>query len=305
MKKLGFLLIALTALVVFSCKSKSTFTDYSPEAKLDNALLWKIEGKGVKKPSYLFGTIHIIPTEDYFLPAGTEEAINNSDIVFTEIDMKDMKDMSKMMGLMSKIQMPNGETLEGLLSTADYKIVEDHFKSMGMPMVFIGRMKPMFSSMFADLELKNLMTGGGVSYEMEIGKIAKDAGKEFGGLETLEFQLSIFDKIPLEDQAQMLVETIKSSKAGNETFGEMVKVYTSQDLEGLNKMMNESSSMSSESNDVLLVERNENWIPIIVKNIKKQSTFFAVGAGHLPGNKGVIKLLRKAGYKVSPVLPKK
>ena len=82
----------------------------------------------------------------------------------------------------------------------------------------------------------------------------------------------------------------------------MMEIYKSKDIEGMLKMMDDSDNkITSENQDVLLNNRNKNWIPIIIKTIKDKPTFFGVGAGHLAGEEGVIKLLRKQGYKVEAV----
>jgi len=81
---------------------------HAQKTKGDNALLWKVTGKNLKKPSYVFGTIHIIDAKDYFLPEGTLSAMESSDRICFEIDMAEMSDMSSMMGMLQKIYMEDG-----------------------------------------------------------------------------------------------------------------------------------------------------------------------------------------------------
>ncbi|MCC6724960.1 MAG: TraB/GumN family protein, partial [Saprospiraceae bacterium] len=200
----------------------------------------------------------------------------------------------------------DGKSLRDLLSKEDYELVKAHFDKQGLPLFLFERMKPMFLTVFADMDLSGGLGGDGnmLSYEMEIMKIAEQQKKKMGGLETAEYQMSMFDSIPYEDQAKMLVETIKTSGSGGEggeQFDEMVKLYKAQDIVGMVSMMGEEGSDISGYEDLLLNQRNRNWIPVMGEMMMKQPSFFAVGAGHLAGDQGVISLLRKEGYKVEAV----
>lgn len=276
---------------------------HAQKTKVDNALLWKVTGKNLKKPSYVFGTIHIIDAKDYFLPEGTLSAMESSDRICFEIDMAEMSDMSSMMGMLQKIYMEDGLSIKDLLSESDYKLVSDHFSKQGLPMFFMEKMKPMFLTVFAsgDINPMSLDKGTMKSYEMEFYSLAKSMNKLTGGLETIDFQISLFDEIPYDAQAKMLVEAVKAGDSDKDgEFSMMVESYKSQDIEKLASMISSSESSISGFEDALLFKRNSSWIPLMEAQMEKEPTFFAVGAGHLGGEKGVIRLLRKAGYKVRP-----
>ncbi len=113
--------------------------------------------------------------------------------------------------------------------------------------------------------------------------------------------MSIFDSIPYKEQAEMLVESIKNGgEAEGDDLDVLVELYKKQDINGLDDMLNGDPEISK-YNQVLLVNRNKNWIPRIGKFANEKPTFFAVGAGHLPGKEGVIRLLREAGYTVRAI----
>jgi uncharacterized protein len=295
----------LASIVLFvgisSCKTSKGIVDYKP---LDKNLLWEISGPGIKKPSYLYGTIHIIDTKDFFLPKGTMAAFDAAKKVIFEIDMKEMSDISSLMGMMNKIFMKDNKTLKDLVTSEDYKIVGDHFQKMGLPIFMLERMKPMFLTVFAygDMDPSGVKNGNMKSYEMEFMEMAKNTGKETAGLESIDFQIGLFDEIPYEAQAKMLVDAIKASgNSGNEEFKKMTDMYVAQDVHAMANMFTEEEQKAEGFEDKLVVQRNINWIPQIMEAAKKEQTFFAVGAGHLGGKEGVIHLLRKAGMKVTPV----
>ena len=269
----------------------------------ENALLWRISGKDLATTSYLYGTIHMIGKADFFLTDSTRSAIDRAKLVTFEINMEDMMNLPAQMGLMMKSFMSDGKSLSDLLSKEDYALVKAHFDKQGLPLFLFERMKPMFLTVLADTDMGGGLGGDGdmVSYEMKIMEIAEQQKKKMGGLETAEYQMSMFDSIPYEAQAKMLVETIKSS-GGTEDgqFDQMVELYKNQDIVGMGAMMGEDEGIG-EYEDLLLNTRNRNWIPIMGEMMLAQPSFFAVGAGHLGGDQGVVSLLRKAGYTVEAV----
>lgn len=306
-KILAKLSILVLILSTVACKSTKKMAN-AQDAKVEDALLWEISGEGITEPSYLYGTIHMIPKDDYFLPEGTLSAIDKSKKMVFEIDMAEMSDMGKMMGLMSKIFMKDGKTLRDLLDDKDYELVKSHFSDMGLPMMMLEKIKPMFLQAFAytDMDPGALMGGGKgdsdiKSYEFEFYNIAETKKMETGGLESIEFQISVFDSIPYQDQAKMLVETLKTSDTENDEFQAMIDMYKSQQINAMVSMIGNEESGLGDFDDLLLNKRNQNWIPQIITMAKTQPTFIAVGAGHLAGPQGVINLLRKEGIKIRPV----
>lgn len=290
-----------TTQAVISKDQKATIENQA----LANALLWKIEGNGLEKPSFLYGTIHIIDKDDFFYPENTLESVAQSEQMTFEIDMDDMNNIGKQMGMLTKAVMKDGQTLSDLLNEEDYTLVKNHFEGMGLPMMFLDKIKPMFLSVFAseDLDPTALQSGEMLSYEMKLYEVAQEKNLKSQGLETMEYQIGLFDSIPYKDQADMLVEAIKSSgqEGEEDMFKMMVDMYKNQDINSMYEMMLEEEEGTAEFEDILVTQRNRNWIPIMSEMMNKKATFFAVGAGHLGGPNGVIKLLRKKGYKLTPL----
>ena len=281
----------------------NSFGQILTENKPQNALLWQVSGGDLKHPSYVFGTIHLIGKDDFHLSESTREALSKSEQVTFEIDLEDMNDISKMMPLLMNAFMKNDTTLSDLLSAEEYKLVEQHFQSLGLPLFFLQKIKPMFLSAFGSEGMMGTENDpeSVVSYEFELLKIAQGEQKEIQGLETAEFQMSMFDSIPYKVQAQMLLETIKSGDGDQQEFQRMVDLYKNQDIEGMQDLMKEDKDGIGNYEEMLLVNRNKNWIPIMEKMMIDKPTFFAVGAGHLGGQWGVIKILQSKGYQLEPI----
>ncbi|MBK6623213.1 MAG: TraB/GumN family protein [Saprospirales bacterium] len=276
------------------------------QAPLEKSLLWEISGNGLKEPSFLYGTIHMIGKDDFFLTNETLAAFEKAEQVVFEIDMEEMSNMFVQFSLLMDLFMKDGQTLKDLLVVEDYQLVQTHFEEVGLPMMMLERIKPLFLSVFAsgDISQEGLSSGEVVSYEMEFMEMAEAQKKDVSGLETIEFQMSIFDSIPYKVQAEMLVESIKAeadSSSSAADFDSLVKIYKDQDLDAMQQSLDDSDAMTTQYESMLLSNRNTNWIPIMAKTMKKKPSFFAVGAAHLGGQEGVIALLRKEGYILRPL----
>jgi len=132
---------------------------FAPTAN-DTSLLWRITAPGTAEPSYLFGTIHIIPEEDYFMPNQVVAALNDSKRVVFEIDPREMQNPAMLMQLMTKINMRGDTSLEDLLSAEEYAEVESYFSKMGLPFFIFKRMKPLFLSSMVGQEMPEGGAGG-------------------------------------------------------------------------------------------------------------------------------------------------
>ncbi|MCF6365833.1 MAG: TraB/GumN family protein [Bacteroidales bacterium] len=273
----------------------SIFIQAQENSTTEKSLLWEISGNGLETPSYIFGTIHLIPVEDYFFTDVMKEKLLSCKTLALEIDINmslaDKIDMAK------KIMLPDGKRLSDFLTEEQYqeysayildslKIKESKFKQMNM-------LKPIFASSIILVEL----LGKTKTYEEELNKLAKKKELNVIGLETADYQLCILNGISLEKQIEMI---FKDGLSGNPTeeFQEILDVYKEQDLEKMNELFKADESLA-EFGDDLLVNRNKNWIPVMEKQMKKNSIFVAVGAAHLPGETGVLNLLRNKGYTIT------
>lgn len=263
----------------------------------EKSLLWEVSGNGLAKPSYVYGTIHMICPKDYLMTDSTKSVFGRAEQVYLELDMDDPTLMTKMM---QTSMLTNGKKLKDYLSEDDYAVLDTYFKErLKMSLAMYNGLKPftvmsMIYMTFLDCQPQ--------SYELMFTQMATNAKKELLGLETVEFQMGVFDQIPYEKQAALLVDMVRKKEESSKEFEKMVALYKAQDLEALVKLMDDSDWDFNGYEDILLANRNANWIPIMEKAMQSKSSFFAVGAGHLGGEKGVLSLLKKKGYSVKPIL---
>ncbi len=264
--------------------------------ELEKSLLWEISGNGLTESSYLYGTIHM--TCDASLDEDVIKALDDTKLLVLEIDMDDP---SMQMTMMKGMYMKEGKTIKDLVTEEEYITISKFVKEqMGMPLDAMGNIKPFFiTAMF----YPKLLGCPVQSYEEALMKVAHAQEEEVLGLETIEEQLNVFDEIPYEDQATDLLRSANDNLAyDKESFQKLMELYNNEDIEGMITMMDEDKNLSTTKHkDKMLDNRNKNWITKIGDHAKQQPTFFGVGAAHLAGDNGVIKLLRKAGYTVKYV----
>ena len=259
-------------------------------------MLWKISGNGIKEASYLYGTIHI--TCNATLPQKAINALEATNQLYLELDMDDPSlQQSMMQGMMMK----DGKTMASLVSAEDFKIVDAFLvKQLGFSAQMLNTFKPfMVSAMLypkmIDCEMQ--------SVEQKLMDVTKEQKEEVFGLESVAEQMKVFDAIPYEIQMKELVKTAKTDLEKDKKEMELfMEIYKSEDINAMYKATQESENeITSKFEEILLSNRNKNWIPIIEKVAKEKATFFGVGAGHLGGEMGVIQLLQKKGYKVEAI----
>jgi len=291
----------LAALGLAAC-SPSPKVAFSQGPVLENTLLWRVSGNGLTKPSYLFGTMHMICANDIQVSDSLQKAIQNADKVYLEINMNDLEDISTMFGAFTHMTMRNDTTLADLLSPSEYKKVKAYFEDHNglLPFSMMEKFKPMIiESMMMD---QSSDCDNTIIMEQLVMEEAKKSNVDIDGLETMDYQLSIFDTIPYKLQAKQLVKMAEGKDNNNsKEMAELTNAYREQRLNEMDELIQEEDSGIKDFANLLLYNRNTNWANKLQQLMSHQSLVVAVGAGHLPGDKGVINLLRKAGYKVEPV----
>lgn len=261
-------------------------------------LLWKISGNGLTQPSYLYGTIHIIGTKDFLMSDATQAAFAASEQLALELDMDDP---SMAMAMMQGGMMKDNKTLADLVSEEEYTLVRQFLiDSAGLPENALGMMERMQPMLLASVFYPHMLDGQMKSYEQEFVSMAQQDSIEVLGLETVQTQLSMVEQIPYDEQAEMVVSFATDYETEKKRIEDLIATYVAQDLDGLYELVAQSEDMV-EYQEFMLDERNRKWIETMSTLAKEKPTFFAVGAGHLWGEQGVIALLRKAGYTVEPV----
>ena len=269
-------------------------------------IFYKIEGNGLEKPSYLFGTHHLAPisvVEENNVPEYFEETRQ----VVGEIDLT-LDPMTIAMAMQSHMMAPPDSTLSKIISPEDYVIINEEFKKYtpipGTDLSMFETMKPMVVSTLVTVSVMSEKMGG-FDAENQLDsyfmKKAKEEGKKVTPLETPEFQASVlYDSTPISYQAEGLVEILKNPQQIFESSEKLNEAYFNGDLETMYSLSEEEDS-HPEFMVALLDRRNADWLTKLPSIMEDSPAFIAVGALHLAGDKGLVKGLRDLGYTVTPL----
>jgi hypothetical protein len=289
-RRIPFLAIAL----MMGCKQSIIVET----AANNHSLLWEVTGNGLSAPSYFLGTMHLMCAEDAVLSESAKRIIEQVDQIYLEVDLDNIGEL--LSGALS-LKMANDTKLSDLLSNDEYEKVKDFFEEHqpGLPFTSLEQQQPLMLSsslyeLFLPCESKN-------GIDVRILEEAQKLNKETKGLETIAFQASIFDSIPYIEQANELVKAIDSIGKYQALLQEMVAIYQTQNIDKLHELTTKEEAGISSHTDLLLYNRNKSWAEKFDKIAAAQSTLFAVGAGHLGGEEGVINLLKQKGYKLRPL----
>lgn len=279
-------------------------------------LLYKISGNGLSAPSYIVGTYHLAPVSFVDSIPGMRQAIADTQQTYGELVMDEMMSADSLALMQQAMMLPAGMTLDKLLTADEMTRLNAYMKElMGMDMTNpllaqqMGKMTP--SALSTTISMFSYMKKSG-SIDVQNGfddyfqKEALRQGKGVGGLETMAFQINVlFKGQTLERQKELLMCQIDNADFMDEMEKDVIHAFFSQNLEALKKAMdkklNNSCDSRPEEDDILIYNRNANWLKKMPALMAQKPTLFAVGAAHLIGDKGVLHLLRTAGYIVEEI----
>ena len=278
-------------------------------------LLYKISGNGLEKPSYIVGTYHLAPGNFADSIPGLKDAFASCKQIYGELDMQDALSNENRDKLEKAQILPEGTTLSSLLTKEQMDRVNALMREtigadMTNPMLAaqLDKMTPMALSttltVFAFIKKSpnfnpmNLL-------DSHLQLLAQKQGMVIKGLETVDFQVEVLYGSSLEKQVEELMCVVDNFDDVVEMAEFVTAAYFSQDLDQLLDVTNEEGegpcASSPESNDNLIYNRNANWVKAMPDIMRQAPTFFAVGAAHLCGDRGVLRLLEQAGYKIEGV----
>ena len=264
-----------------------------------NALLWKITGNGLKAPSYLYGTMHtsdarILRQGDKALPY-----LEQTKQYAMELDPKESFNIA----MLEKVMMGKGYSLKKMIPEREYKLIDSLVKkSTGVSLALFDNISPVFISAIVEADGSGLQksTSGESFLDTYLSEKAAKKKKKVVGIETVDEQIGALNVLSYQEQADLLVDAVHDLEKGADTGGDMVKYYLEQNLDSIAEM-DATADMPPKLYRALVTDRNKRMAERIGDMAQKQSTFAAVGALHLPGNEGVITLLREKGYTVEAV----
>lgn len=287
MKKFKLLVFTLFAVVLNSYYAQKYNTE-------DNTMLWKISGRDLEKPSYIFGTFHMMCKDNFEIKEKVSTALTETDAYVMEINYNDPNEL---LGL-QKLLVSN-KNIDDKFSEAESKSFSEGLKKFGYNLEDVRKystiaLYSMLITKYFDCPQNELNV-----YDLKLMELALKQKKEVQGLETAQDQATAFNKFLNKKELLKMMSNYETDKI---QMQEMTNMYLKENAGFLHEKMMDTKQMSAEQREVLLDERNMKWIKKMPEMINEKPVFFAVGAGHLFGENGIIALLRNEGYEITPVL---
>jgi uncharacterized protein YbaP (TraB family) len=236
----------------------------------------------------------------YPLKDTIEKAFAASSRAVFEVDMSTMDSPDTQAMMLSRSIYIDGNTLRGSLSPSLYQNLAEKTAEFGLDVTMLDAFKPWSVAMtLMGLKLGQLGFDPAKGVDRYFYARARSVGKSTSGLETLSYQIGLFDALSSREQEWLVEQTIRDFDTMESEMGEMIRFWTRGDIENLERMLMKSFTDYPELYQKFLVRRNLNWLSQIELLLdRREVTFVVVGAGHLLGRDGLVNLLRARGYVV-------
>lgn len=267
---------------------------FSSVSAQQNSLVWKVSGNGLKKDSYLFGTIHLACKEDFKMNEKAKATLPKVEQLVFELDITKQENLIAMREYLK----PDSAYFQNF-DPAKRKVMDSILTAQNFPPMYLDALSP--AGILSLLTLFSFACDDPTAVKgMETELLAQDdaKGKKIAELETVDFQFKLMNSIMGAEEIYQYVLTLDKQKEITKT---MINAYFNEDLDALGSLFNDPSYMQEDKMADLLEKRNKAWMEKIPAMMEQQASLFAVGAGHLVGEKGIINLLKKKGYQVTPV----
>jgi uncharacterized protein len=257
---------------------------------------WKATGKG--GVVYLVGSVHVLSKDFYPLSPALEHAYQDADVLVEELDLGSATGMDSQMQFLSRGMLPSTTSLDKVISPATYALLGKRLAGSGIPMEPLMLLKPwMVALMLEQIEWQKAGLDPELGLDKHFYDQAKRDGKTVQGLETVEYQLSLFDDMPNGDQDRLLAETLKDIDTEQANMSKLVEAWRAGDTPTVERIVLSELKQETELYQRLLVGRNRNWLPKIdALFARKGHALVVVGAAHLVGPDGLIAMLKARGY---------
>lgn len=285
--------IALSIATIFNAKAQ---------------LLWKVSKPDVEKASYLIGTHHLAPINILDSIQGWNDALNNCDIVFGEVDKDSLTSPASQQMMLSAAIAPADSSIYQLYTPLQIDSINTFLIDVSNGIMSVNTFAN-FKPAFINTQVSLLLAMKAMpqynpqqQLDIHIQQQAINHGKTVAAFETAKQQIDLLFNYPISIQAKELMRTIRNKHNVIELSKLITRAYLRQDLNALYKIANDPTlSFDEQSQQRLINNRNTTWVNTLLNILPQKSVIVCVGALHLPGNNGLIKLLRNQGYIVTPI----
>jgi hypothetical protein len=260
---------------------------------------WRVPGTNGGDVT-LLGSMHVLRPTDHPLPPSVDALIERAERIVMEIDLDDVDAVAQQRVILTTAMLPQGTVLRDVLDARVYRLVEQNARSLGLDLALLERFEPWFLAVtLLDQGMRRLGFQGERGVEQYVVGRSRLAGKEIVGLETLEFQIGIFDSLPPPQQQAMLEQTLAELDEAATALDAMVAAWRAGELESLSAELLDDFDEFPGLYDSLVTKRNNAWVPELEAMLADgRRHLVVVGALHLVGPGSVIELLEQRGHDV-------
>jgi uncharacterized protein YbaP (TraB family) len=249
---------------------------------------------------YLVGSLHLLTRDYYPLAPALDAAFKDSDLLVEEADLGEMLAPQAQMTVVVRGMLPSNQTLDQVVSPATYALAVKRISALGVPLEPLRRFKPwMIALTILGFEWQRAGFDPDLGLDKHFYDRARAEGKTVQGLETADFQISLFDAMTNAQQDRLLAESLKDSEAEMANVRQLADAWRVGDLQAVERLVLRDLSDDQDLYQRLLVDRNRAWLPKIEALFARRTRAFAVvGAAHLIGPDGLLAMLRARGYAI-------
>jgi len=267
------------------------------DSGLGRGLLWKIEGAAAR-PSYILGTMHSEDPRIVNLPPAVKTVFERADSFSAELNMQ----ADNLLQASQRMFYTDETKLQDIIDRRLYQDSVQLLMEYGIPEMLVQKMKPWAVA----TTLSMPKSSNGLFLDLVLFMQAQAMGKKVYGLETVDEQLAVFENMPLKQQISMLRDAVSEYPASQELLARLFELYIQRDLDGIRVlsetyMQKGDAQVAAYFQKTVIDDRNQRMLQRMQPRLKEGNAFIAVGALHLSGEKGLLRLLEKQGLRVSPV----
>jgi uncharacterized protein YbaP (TraB family) len=263
-----------------------------------NNFLWKAtKGQG---SLYLVGSVHLLTKDYYPLSPALERAFKDSDLLVEEVDIGQMIATENQLQMLTTGMLPAGQSLDKVVSPGTLAAVNKRLETLGMPIEPLKRLKPWLLSLtLLGLEWQKAGLEADLGLDKHFYNQARRDAMTVQGLETVTFQISLFDGMTMEEQDRLLAETLKELDTQLTAMKTLADAWKAGDAPTVERLVLQDLRSEPRIYQRMLVDRNRDWLPKVEALFARRGrAFVVVGAAHLIGPDGLLAMLRARGYTV-------
>jgi len=265
--------------------------------RADGALhsLWELHGK--HNTVYLLGSIHVLRPNDYPLAPVVLDAYTHAGSLLMEVNLDEINSEQVQAEMLASATLSDGKTLPDVLGKQRYERAASLAHEIGVELSSFDQFAPWFAAeAISELQLTQLGFHPENGVEMYFMDRARSDGKSVDGLETVHDQISVFQNMSLDAQAEYLLSSLEQAHDLPKEVDSMVRAWQRGDTRWFESELQSDLGHDSDLYQSILVARNRKWVPKIEALLNSDKNYLViVGTGHLAGQGSVVDLLKKDG----------